>query len=235
MYSVIEKIKKLSGDLYPDGRAFVAALEGVRNKLHAALAISEEKAFNDALSILDSTIADNANFDEDDADQWERRLGLITSPGTPLATRIMAINRKLNYPITDAPRQHYTFIEDQLVAAGFDVKVYENNFSGVTMTPEEILTPGAPSGSVHSVGTFHKSTTLHGSTAFYTNKVVNYLEEEKDANFIIGANYRSTFFVAGVTVDTFADVPAARKLEFRQLILRLKPQQTVGFLFVNYI
>lgn len=235
MSSVLDNIKRMLNDLFPRGIAFFADPNGIRQKLINAIAPTFEQAHNDSVAILDSAIADNPNFNEDDATDWERRLGIISGIGVPLADRILAINRKLNYPGTNAPRQHWTFIHDQLQAAGFDVNIYENNFGGVTKTPEEILTPGAPGGSVHSPGTFHKSTTVHGSTAFYQNKIANYIEEEKDAQFLIGPNYRSTFFVAGTTVDTFADVALNRKAEFRQLLLRLKPAQTVGFLFVNYI
>lgn len=46
---------------------------------------------------------------------------------------------------------------------------------------------------------------------------------------------RSTFFIHGVTFPGEADVPLSRKDEFRQLILKLKPCQTVAYLQVNYI
>jgi len=32
-----------------------------------------------------------------------------------------------------------------------------------------------------------------------------------------------------------ADIPSVRKDEFRQLILKIKPAQTVGYLFINYV
>jgi len=41
-------------------------------------------------------------------------------------------------------------------------------------------------------------------------------------------------FVGGVTVGSFANVPLARKNEFRQLILKSKPLHAVGYLFINY-
>lgn len=230
MPSSLEQIIQLSRDLYPLGRAFKMPIGGELEQLHAALAESEAQAFDDACSILDSTIADNANFSADDAAAWENRLGLIT--GSVLADRILAINQKLNYPGTDAPRQHYSFIEDELQAAGFNVKVYENNFSGLTQTPEQILGTSAGA-SYHATTVQHATAQQHGGQ--YSNKVANYIEEAKDATFVIGSNYRSTFYISGTPIDTFADVLASRKDEFRQLILKLKPAQTVAFLFVNYV
>ncbi|MFA6057286.1 MAG: hypothetical protein WC756_03740 [Taibaiella sp.] len=235
MYSPFEAIKKQLNDLFPDGLAFRASPVGVRSALLSAISQTYDQCFKDAESVWDSMLPDNPNFTADDATDWERRLGIISGTGVSLPDRKLAITRKLNYPGTVAPRQHWTYLEEQLQAAGFDVYVYENNFSGVTKTPQNILNPGDPEGSVHSIGTYHKSTTRHGSIAFYTNKVANYIEEEKDESFIIGANYRSTFFISGPVIETFADVPENRKDEFRQMILKLKPAQTVAFLFVNYI
>jgi hypothetical protein len=227
-----EHIRKLSRDLYPGGRAFKMPIDGILDQLHEALAESEGQAFNDALAIMDSLFADNPNFTTGDAEIWEGRLGLISNPLTPLVDRMAAINQKLNYPGTTAPRQHFQFIEDELNAAGFAVKVYENNFGGVTQSPEQIL--GTSLGaSFHATTIQHATTQQHGG--LYSNKVANYIEESKDAQFVIGGNYRSTFYISGTPITTFADILATRKDEFRQLILKLKPAQTMAFLFVNYI
>lgn len=232
-----EKIVKLTGLLYPRARAFRMPFGSVFYRLHEALAVSESKLFHDSLLILDSAIADNPNFSEEDATQWERRLAIISAGSlVPLADRIAAINRKLSHPGTNRPRQSNVYIEKQLRAAGFDVHVYENRFPNgfggyETRTPEEVL--GSIPGSA-----FHRSSAHHGALyhgAGFNKQVVNYLEADKDAGFIIGANYRSTFFIAGATFSTYASVDAEREQEFRQLILLLKPAQTVAFLFVNYV
>lgn len=46
---------------------------------------------------------------------------------------------------------------------------------------------------------------------------------------------RGTFFVHGSTYPALASVPLIRKKEFRELILKLKPAQMVGFLYINYV
>lgn len=235
----VDRIVKLTRQLYPNARPFKMPYGGILERLHAALAKSEARAYDDAYSVLNSAIADNPNFTEGDATDWERRLGIANGNGSTLPDRMMLINQKINYPGTAAPRQNYLFIQDQLRAAGFDVYVYENKFDDgagnfITKTPEQIIDP-ANTGTVHSIGTQHGAGVYHGYiNPVFTNKVVNHIEEEKDQYFIVGSNYRSTFFIAGSTITTFANVPASRKVAFRQLILQLKPVQTVGFLFINY-
>lgn len=86
------------------------------------------RLYEDALSILNTTLADNDNFSETDATNWERVLALMNSSLT-LTERKQAINRKLAYPNGIAERANYIFIQDQLQSAGFDVYVYENRIS----------------------------------------------------------------------------------------------------------
>ena len=42
-------------------------------------------------------------------------------------------------------------------------------------------------------------------------------------------------FESGTPLGNFADVSADRKIEFRDLILNLKPVQNIGVLLINYI
>lgn len=238
---------RLSKRLYPKSRAWKVPSAsddsppsgGFLERLHKALAKSENRAIQAALSVLDSTLPDNSNFDEEDAANWERCLGIYSAVGTTLADRKLAIKTKLNYPGTTAARQYYLYIQQVLRDAGFDVYVYENRFlegsppEYVTHTPGEVLGTTSPQ-AVYGYPQYGQVQYGQVSTPA-VSKVANYVEESGDADFDIGDNYRSTFFIAGATIDTFADVDTVRKNEFRQLILQLKPQQTCAFLFINYI
>lgn len=234
----LEKILlNLSKQLYPTGRAFQMPPNGYIENLHKALAKSEKRAVDVADSILDSLIPDNNNFTQDDAAEWEYRLGLITNTATSLPDRRAAILRKLSQPGINPAKQHYLHIQNELQLAGFNVYVYENRFpnypSGyVTQTP--IAVSSSPSiQSVPRTGTFRHKQRRHG--AFYNNVVANHITAVADYGFDTGSNFKSTFFIGGNPLGSFANVPTARETEFRQLILRLKPAQTVGFLFINYI
>lgn len=230
----LERIKKLAKALYPTGRAFKINPDGNFDKLISGLAASENRAYQDALSILDSALPDNANFDADDATAWEIRLGLIVNESLDIETRKLAIQRKMNHPGDIPARQNYRFLERELRAAGFDVYVYENRFDD-GMGGLETRSPEVVSGLSTTVqhGDVQHGDVQHGTGVF--EMVVNNIEASRDATFNLGGSLRSTFFVGGTPIGTYANVDADRKDEFRQLILRVKPTQTIGFLFVNFV
>jgi hypothetical protein len=155
--TVAEKILTITKRLYPTGRAFRMPVSGWSEKMHKGLIVSEERAWNDAKSVLDSALPDNSNFTEQDATDWEIRLGLITNPLVPLSDRKLAITRKINHPGTIKARQHYLYLQGQLRAAGFDVYVFENRFSDglggyYTKTPVEVVGEIYGSASQHGTG-----------------------------------------------------------------------------------
>lgn len=200
-----------------------------------ALSLSENRAYNDGLSIQNSILPDNSDFTSDDATDWERRLGMIVSPLVDLDLRKLAIKRKMNHPGDIKSRQHYLYIEGQLRAAGFDVYVYENRFpyggSYYTRTLFDIIGGVGIDDLQH--GDKQHGDSQHGGT--YSNIIANYIDETLDSNFAIPSNLRCTFFIGGSPLGQFANVPIERKQEFRQLILKLKPAQMVGYLLINYI
>lgn len=227
----------LAKQFYPTGRAFKMAEGSYLQSLHVALSNSEESAYHNAVAIHNSILPDNNNFTIADATDWERRLGMITNDAVSLADRKLAIIRKLNYPGLNPAKGHYQHLQYQLQLAGFDVYVYENRFPAYpdgyeTQTPFD-LTGDAGLFTPVRYGQKRYGQTRYGN--IYNNKIANHIDESLDLHFDTGENLRSTFFIGGNTVGSFADVSAARKAEFRQLILKIKPVQTVGFLFINYI
>src|SRR6185437_3707536 len=257
----------LSSILYPKGRAFKmpvgnakllidedgvedivtedgttsiidSTLNGNLARLHAALALSEDQAFQDALSVLNDILPDNNNFTIDDANDWYRRLGIFNSGFVTLSDMKAAISQKMAYPGTVAPRQAHDYLQDQLQAAGFNVFVYENIFSDghggfMAVAPSSVV----GTGNLKAESDFCQSGQIQSGQTSADNITIiaNNIDETKDQPFNFGSNYRSTFFIAGNTISTFATVVAGRHDEFRQLILQIKPQQTIGFLFINYI
>ena len=237
--ATIDKIRFLTKKLYPTGRAWNLPDDSVFDKVHTGLAESEADAFDDAVSILDAILPDNDNFTVDDAERWEERLGMVVQSTTvSLADRKLAIKRKMNHPGTVPARQNWLYLQEQLQAAGFDVYVYENIFSGETQSPTDIIGPNDVGIAVHADECEHASDLEHGDGelgSVYEDCVANYIDQTLDAWFDIGDNFRNTFYISGPYIDQFGNVPADRRAEFRQLILRIKPVQTVGFLFINYV
>lgn len=228
-----QTILNLTRSLYPLGRAFRVLIGSIKEKLHNALAVSEDKAYNIGLDTLDTILPDNPNFTAEDATKWERRLGLITNVLTSLDDRKLALLRKINHPGTIPARQHFLYLQGQLRNAGFDVFVHENRFPDggggfTTKTPGEVI--GTSDEAVHSP-TLQHGQVQHGAT--FAKKIANSIEQVVDNLFDIGSNYRFTFFIGGEILGDFASIPGSREAEFRQMVLRIKPTHTVAFLFLD--
>ena len=237
--ALTDTIVELSKRLFPKGFAFKMPKNGYSERLLSALSIEEAAAYTAMLSTLNSILPNNDNFTADDATRMEAWLGIKTNTALSLADRKAAITRKLNHPGNSPARNSALFIQSQLQLAGFDVYVYENRFyegsppEWITKTPSEILSD--------TVGAAYYDGFSYGD-AYYGGDwsdegisiVVSHLEEDLDASWVTATNWRRTFFIAGSSITTFADVDEYRKIEFRELICKLKPVQTVGILFVNY-
>tara|TARA_R110002167_G_scaffold110087_4_gene280351 strand:+ start:14519 stop:15415 length:897 start_codon:yes stop_codon:yes gene_type:complete len=277
-----ELFLKLTERLYPKGRAFKIVSGSTKEKLHTALADSENDAYTSGLAVLDSILPDNPNFTAEDATDWERRLGMISNPFVILSDRKLAIARKMNHPGTIPARQHYKYIEGQLQAAGFDVIVTENRFplSATIPTPMGIAEMGVdemggtvantnPYGVIDpytlttdveqmgltemGVGTMGGFYTVNPfevvannidpllDADFFTDTVISEMgdggemgEMEMNASVDYLDKLKFTFFVSGDSFPSDAIIAFDRKAEFRQLILKLKPANTVAFVYAEY-
>ena len=218
----LDNIKKLKRQLFPTGRAFNFPVDGELDKFISALNESEKRAIDDAYSVLYQILPDNDEFTAEDASKWEIRLGMINGSLLTLAERKSAIIRKMNHPGDIPARQSWDYLQQSLQAAGFDVYVHEN----LSETP--IL------GTVVQLNQIQCGQ-YNLNYAPYLFKVVNSLDVAIDSQFVVSTDYRSTFVIGGAVFGTSADVSALREKEFRQLILKIKPVQTVGFLYINYI
>lgn len=227
--ALIDEIKQLTKSLYPTGRAFKMPVDSEFQKLHDGINPSLSRAYQAAKSILDSILPDNANFTIDDANQWEVRLGLITNQLVPLADRKLAIQRKMNHPGAIKARQHFKYMEGQLRAAGFDVYVFEN-----ISQQSPLVVTGGFGGVILDHGDINHGPGDHGENT-YGDIVARNLDPVIDAFYDIGPNLSRTFFVGGNPLGTFADVDVNRRLELRELIFKIKPVETIGFLIINYV
>lgn len=251
-----EQLRRLTKQLYPKGRAFRLSKGSRIERLHNALSVSENKMLEDAKATLNSILPDNDGFTVEDAERWEQRLGMISNSLTSLDDRKAAIIRKMNHPGDILARQSWDYLQGQLQLAGFDVYVHENipeespqSVLELVLGLGEMESGNSEMGELEmgSAETFYPSLFIvsemgeieMGSPEMdgfqYNNLVVNFINETPDSTFDIGQNFRSTFFIGGTVKGTFANVPLSRKDEFRKTILQLKPAQTVGILFINYV
>lgn len=253
MPNVEDKILALTRQLYPTGRAFKMPVGGKLEKLHKILAVDQSKAFNDAITILNNLLPDNADFNESDVERWEGALGIIRVSTVPLQIRKDAIYRKLVQLARKKARGHCLYIQSQLQKAGFNVYVHENipyqnpNYiietDGIG-THGEVVHGEVEHGDPISYNSDLFQFVQHGSVEHggiqhgdfsFKNKVVNSIDENIDAEFLEGADFTAVIFIGGQVKGSFANVESDRKLQFRQLILNLKHAQIVAYLLINYI
>ena len=249
----IQPLIQLTEQLYPTGRGFNIHIGSFIRKMHLALNRSESRLNDNTLDILNGILPDNDSFTVEDATLWEQRLGLITNNAVSLANRKLAIIRKLNYPGTIIARQSGGFIESQLRLAGFDVYVHENpdliSIENLLLLNSNISVFGLSNfgsfnfGNVYTefpnlfsnlnFGSFNFGS-ANFNQRYFKGKVANHIEEILDSTFNHQDNWIKTFFIGGENLGEFATVPIERKDEFRQLILRLKPTETVAYLLINF-
>lgn len=226
------KLLKLTKQLYPIARAWIMKKGSFFEKIHEALAYSESRTRETLLSILTSIIPDNDSFTAEDALNFERGYGLYKQPSINLETRKEAILRKMKHPGTVLGRQSYLYIQGQLQEAGFDCYVHENRFGDPPAIFEFI---SAIYGSI-----FYGEVPYgyNGGDFSQFEPVANHIDESKDAGYLPGnqQHQRYIFFIGGEIFPNPCYIEDTRKKEFRELILRLKPAQTVvGLLLAEYI
>lgn len=207
-------ILKLTKQLLPTGRAWRLPDSGVFKKMMYALGISEQRAYNFALGVLNRILPDNDSFTADDATQWERRLAINAGTGyIPLSTRKSSILRKMQFPGGFLNRQNYRYIEAQLQLAGYNVTITENYSDLPTSLP-----------TVHASDTLHSSSTKHGGTVIINDIIANSIN--KGEVFYINT-YKRCFYLDG-------SIPFNAIKAFRLLVLTLKPVDTVAILRLEY-
>jgi uncharacterized protein YmfQ (DUF2313 family) len=235
--STLRDLLRLVQQLYPTGRAWYLPEGSNFSGLHEAINLSFLRLINTAYATLDSRFPDNTNFDEDDAELWEYRFGLVTDESLTIEQRRANLLRKLSYRSNVKARQNFRYIQAQLQASGFNVGVYENIFfdgSGNKFykTPADVLGV-LPNSTQHGGNTMHGGNTEHGGGNF--DVIANSNQPE---SFSIGGsgNQWATFFIAGPTaINTIAQIQKSREKEFRELVLKLKPAHLVAYIFINYI
>jgi hypothetical protein len=229
--SIFEILLFLTKRLYPTGRVFRVSKDSTIEKVHRGLIASEQEVYEAALDVLNSILPDNDFFTEEDATNWERRLAIRSNQFTDLEDRKLAILRKYESPGDIPARQHYLYLERALNQVGFEVFVFEQTKPVPTPPANLAFYTGA---STIQLGQGIQLGQLEAG-GIEVDLIANFIDEERDKEFIPGADLKHTFFVGGQVFGEGAEVPAARRDEFRQLILQVKPLQTVGFLLINYV
>ena len=233
--SLTDLFSTLVTNLYPTGKAFGMLKFSIMDKFHSAINVSFIRFIKDCQSTIDSCFPDNPNFNEDDCNLWEYRLGMKTNPDLNVSLRRAAIFRRMSRGRNVKSRQGLDYFKYQLNQAGFPVFVYENGFiesgSLVYKRPEEISALSLTEVQ-HSDTLYHGNGTQHGGVGI---KLIANSENPNESFGISDESLWATFFIGGPTLGSSVDIPEIREVEFRELVLKLKPAHLVAFTFINYV
>ncbi|MBP1638981.1 MAG: hypothetical protein H6Q17_564 [Bacteroidetes bacterium] len=223
MSKVTTDILKLQKQLLPTGRAFSVSTDSVFEQLLLGLGGQKTQTINNTIGILDSVIADNSAFDENDAAAWEEALGIYASSTSTLEERIAAIYAKQQFPSNVKGRQHKSYLEYRLTQAGFECGIYE--WSDIKDKLSAIQ---------HSASTHHSTAVHHGAISIpaYSGIIANYLTQSQETQIPTSLqNLKNIFWICGTSgFDSFIDIPSAQMKKFRHIVLEVKPLHTVAYL-----
>lgn len=225
---------KMVALLYPTGRAYDLPEGSQFANLHAGINLSLVQAALDAAAMIDATFPDNLNFDAGDATLWEYRYGIEYNQALSLQQRMANLYQAMAFSQGISGQESPQYIEYALRQAGFDVRIYQNIFfdGGGNLyqkTPAQVL------GTVVDITQFGAPTEFGVATEFGGGNFNVIANSETAESYTPGGNLWATFFIAGATISTIANISKFRQVEFRRLVLKLKPAHLVAFLLVNFI
>lgn len=227
--SISDKIKALTQQLYPTGILFKIVSKTWKNAFVNGLIKCEARAYSDTLNILSGLLPDNDDFTSNDAERWESALKLPEISGLTLSERKMRITRKIGHPGGVLNRQSSEYLERQLHDAGFTNLFVYDNLSG--QSPNVAM---GESLEVYQLG--NAQCGQRPLAQIYPKKIINSKVNEYDKNFMWGlGNLTPTFFISADPITATAQVNSTRESELRELILKIKPAGTVGYLNINFI
>jgi hypothetical protein len=219
-------IIKLIKQLFPTGIAFRLTFSSVFKKIMYSLGISHQIVATRALSIFDKLLMDNNNLVDADLTLWEQRLGLVVSPiGLSIDQRKSLILQAYIFPGTQIYRQNWRFIQWEIQQAGFtNLFVFENTI------PIDVYNNNNFNLNSHRLGQYRLN-----QQGIQYELVANSSNPSEIFDLGNSNNSKSCFFICGSTFGTFSTVPTFLHVILRQLILKLKPANTVAVLMINWI
>lgn len=229
--SRFDDIFKLTKALFPTGRAYKIPKDSIISKTLYALGKSQARAYDFVASTLFRILPDNDNFTEEDASLWEKRLGLKVDPDIDLETRKTLIIRKYSYPSDEIYRQNYGFIERELRKAGYNVWVHENRFPDGFggWYYDDVLSENTYQ---HSSELEHSEDIQHGGNTL--DLIANVPVPNEQFNIGSSENLKGSFFICGENYPDRAIVRPDLEIEFRKLVLTLKPANTFAILLIDF-
>lgn len=199
--------------LYPNGRAFIRSDSSNRAIIHDSIGVVNKDVVSQFESLKIGMIPDNNKITLEEVELLEYKYGIYFVEGLTLEQRKTRLLYRMAYPNGIIYRQSAYYMEWVLRNHGFDVRVSENLDR---FPPADII---GLSELRHSNNTLHGAST-HGGVKY--NLIANNMQEGEF--FSLGGNIWATFFIK------LNSELGARKTEFRELVLKLKPAHLVALI-----
>jgi len=121
-----------------------------------------------------------------------------------------------------------TGIIDNTVDLNLAYNYWTNNYYVKTLSDLGITTTTVQHGN-------YQSGNIQHSQQIDIEIIANTIDEEPYFAFGDNENLRASFYIGGSTMGDYANVLNTKKDELRELILKLKPAHTAGYLLINYV
>lgn len=249
-------INDVTEKLFPTGRAH--KVDKVGEDMRLALSDGVERV-NDAIDdLINGVLPDNPNFTIDWCLRHERMYGLSVYPSDTLQVRMARILAHITPYPKDVGVLSLQVLQDEIDAAGWAGVLYiHENLDG--LYPQDVLPQLSypmQSGDGQladfqlggynyaddypqfyewfQLGDYQLGGGILGTIPQFNNKIANSLQRIEDL-FVNLAPVENTFYVCGQNLGDIVTLPQADEIPLRQLLLDIKPLNSVGFLLIEYI
>lgn len=249
-------IRDITEKLFPTGRAHKVGKVGEDMRL--ALSDGVERV-NDAIdNLTHGVLPDNPNFNIDWCLRHERVYGLSVYPSDTLQIRVARILSHITPYPKDVGVLSLQVLQDEIDAAGWAGVLYiHENLGG--LYPQDVLPQlsypmqsgdgqlgdfqlgGYDYANDYSqfyqwfqLADFQLGGGMLGTVPQFNNKIANSLQWFDDL-FVNLSPIENTFYVCGQNLGDIVVLPQSDEIPLRQLLLDIKPLNSVGFLLIEYV
>lgn len=241
-----------TGGIYTDGSGspYVSQQAKQADANDAYLDIQNEfyaELHNQIDSIIEQKYPDSLLFSMDDCLNWERIYGIIPEPDATDEQRKNMVHARMFTPNAEGYAGNYTFLQQTITDAGYNVKVHENRFAGLgteTQFGTAEFSPWGFGGYANNGMPYSSQTPAEGWYQICANHIDPDIDIEihggdfnlNGANFLdIIKSLPNILFISGEVCFENADIQAGRIRQLRELILKYKEAHIVAILYINPI
>ena len=249
-------IRSITDRLFPTGRAHDVGEVG--SNMRDALSDGVEMINDSIDSFIDGVLPDNDNFTIDWCVRHERMYALSVLPTDTLQDRMARILAHITPQPQDVGMLSLQVIQDEIDNAGWAGALYvHENLSGLMPTQvlplfyaqnqlgdyqlgDSQLNGNSFASSYPQFFSFNQLNDYQlgdsqlGDIPLFNNIIANSVNRHDDT-FVNLSPMKNTFYICGPTLGDIVTLPQADEIPLRQLLLNIKPLNSVGFLLTEYI